>query len=529
MDIFNGWAGGARLQVERFLANRGNIYDQQGRPLADQNGVALPIYLVKNDMGSIEQCISELVEVLNRDYNDLLNQFNRYNFDTLFLAGEIDAETYQTRGQNLETACRPQIGERPTRRYFASAAPHVVGFIGQIPTERSSEFDSLGYPPDALVGISGIESAWERELRGTIGNRLSLFSITDERLRTITEKQAAPGQSVYLTLNRDLQAGIQQALASAYSFAEPTWAFNSPGAAAVVIDVNTGAILAMSSFPSFDPAVFSPDSPYLDPASLIQEYNTDFRRPLLNRATQGRYPLGSVFKLVSSVAGADSGLVPINTLYSCTPVWNGELYGDIQRTNWFKDNDGVLDGQGAIIRSCNPYYWQMGVTLNSTDPFLLPNYARILGFDQLTGLRGVVEDAGVVPDPDFKASQGFTWSQADTSNLIIGQGELAVTPLQVARMVAAIANGGKLFTPYLVERVQLIGEEPSFTATTTFEELPLDPEVLASIRDAMCQVTTTPRGTANFIYQEWYDFHANRVIVCGKTGTAQAGNNQPHA
>jgi penicillin-binding protein 2 len=405
----------------------------------------------------------------------------------------------------------------------------VVGFIGQIPTEQSSEYDSLGYPSDALVGISGIEAAWERELRGTVGNRLSLFSITDERLRTITEKQATPGQSVYLTLNRDLQAGVQQALASAYSFAEPTWARNSPGAAVVVMDVNTGAILAMASYPNFDPAVFSPDSPYLDPASLILEYNTDFRRPLLNRATQGRYPLGSVFKLVSSVAGADSGLVPLDTLYQCTRVWNGEAYGDIQRTNWFQGNDGVLDGQGAIIRSCNPYYWQMGVTLNATDPFLLPNYARMLGFEQASGLRGVAEDPGVVPDPDWKANQGFTWSQADTSNLIIGQGELSVTPLQVARMVGAIANGGRLMTPYLVDRVQLIGEEPSYTATPAFEDLPIDPQVLADIRDAMCQVTTTPRGTANFIYQEWYDFHANRVIVCGKTGTAQAGNNQPHA
>jgi penicillin-binding protein 2 len=529
MDIFDGWAGGARLQVERFLAGRGNIYDRNGRALADQNGVALPIYVVKNDMAGVEQCINELVLVLGREYNDLLTLFNSYNFDTLFLVGEIDPETYRERGGLIEEACHPQIGERPTRRYFASAAPHVIGYVGQIPAEQAAEYDSRGYPADALVGVAGIEQAWERELRGTVGNRLSLFSVTDDRLRVITEKQATPGESVYLTLDRELQAGITEALASAYSFAEPTWGRTSPGAAVVVMDVNTGAILAIASYPSFDPAVFSPDSPYLDPAAVIQEYNTDLRRPLLNRATQGRYPLGSVFKLVSSTAGADSGLVPFDNLNNCTGTWYGEQYGDITRTDWLRTGHGVLDGRGAIIQSCNPYYWQLSVTLNNTDPFLLPNYARMYGFGSRTGLRGVIEDEGTVPDPDWKAQQGFTWAQPDASNLVIGQGELAVTPLQVVRMVAAIANGGKLLTPYLVEKVQLIGEDPSFQATPEFEQLPINPDVLAEIREAMCNVTTTPSGTANFIYQDWYEYQNFAVVVCGKTGTAQAGNNQPHA
>jgi penicillin-binding protein 2 len=144
-------------------------------------------------------------------------------------------------------------------------------------------------------------------------------------------------------------------------------------------------------------------------------------------------------------------------------------------------------------------------------------------------LRGVIEDEGTVPDPDWKAQQGFTWAQPDASNLVIGQGELAVTPLQVARMVAAIANGGKLLTPYLVEKVQLIGEDPTFQATPEFEQLSINPDVLVEIRGAMCNVTTTPSGTANFIYQDWYEYQNFAVVACGKTGTAQAGNNQPHA
>ena len=530
MDIFEGWAGGATLRVERQLASRGNIYDANGRTLADQNGVALPIYLVKNNIGSVDRCIDVLVPLLGQEFDDLEATFNQYNADTLFLIGEIDPETYQTRGTEIDSACRPElIGERPTRRYFASTAPHVIGFVGQIPAAESSEYDSRGYPSDALVGIAGIEQAWERELRGTIGSRLALYSVTEERLRVITETSPTPGESVYLTLDRDLQQGITEALANAYSSAEPTWAQTSPGAAVVIMDVNTGAILAMASYPSFDPAVFSPDSPYLNPAALIEQYNTDLSRPLLNRATQGRYPLGSVFKLVSSVAGADSTLVPLDRLNTCTGTWNGEQYGDITRTDWFREGHGVLDGRGAIINSCNPYYWELSVTMNNADPFLLPNYARAFGFGSATGLRGIVEDTGFIPDPEIRAQSGFTWGQADASNLVIGQGDLAVTPLQVARMLAAIANDGQLLTPYLVDRVQIIGENPSYQSEPSGTQLDLDTTVLAEVRRAMCDVTTTQSGTANFIFGDWYNFQNNIVVACGKTGTAQAGNSEPHA
>ncbi|MFP4320880.1 MAG: penicillin-binding transpeptidase domain-containing protein, partial [Anaerolineales bacterium] len=212
---------------------------------------------------------------------------------------------------------------------------------------------------------------------------------------------------------------------------------------------------------------------------------------------------------------------------SCPRVWNGEIYGDVQRTNWFEGDDGVMDGAGAIIRSCNPYYWQLSVTLNSTDPSLLPDYSQLFGFGSLTGLRGVAEEPGFIPTPETRAQQGFTWGQSDASNLVIGQGDMQVTPLQTARMIAAIANDGQLMTPYLVERVQLIGEDPSYVAEPSGEDLGLNPEVLAGVRQAMCDVTMIPRGTANFAYGQWYEFQNQAVFVCGKTGTAEAGGNAP--
>jgi len=237
-----------------------------------------------------------------------------------------------------------------------------------------------------------------------------------------------------------------------------------------------------------------------------------------------------VFKLVSSIAAADSAVYPFERTNNCTGTWYGEQYGDTTRTDWFREGHGVLDGLGAIINSCNPYYWQLGVALQNADPFLLPNYARMFGFGSRTGLRGIEEDEGLVQDPDYYASLGLTWGQSATSNLVIGQGELAVNPLQVARMVAVIASDGRLYTPYLVDRVQLIGEDPSYVHQPEFADLDLDSEVLADVRQAMCDVTLTPTGTARFIFSEWYTYQNNAVIVCGKTGTAQSGQGtQPHA
>ncbi|NJL93119.1 MAG: hypothetical protein HC915_05030 [Anaerolineae bacterium] len=375
MDIFEGWSTGTRLDVRNTVPTRGNIYDRQGRALADQNGIAVQLYLTRNDIPNEDACINELIRLLGREYDDLRALFELYRLDTLFYAGELDQETYQANERILNGTCRPtRVGQRATRRYFGNAAPHVVGYVQRIPADRVAEFQALGYPPDALVGASGIERTFEDELRGTIGTRLALISATDEEIRVITETQPTPGESVYLTLDRDLQAAIQAALAEAYSLAEPTWGQTSRGAAAVVLDVNTGAVLAMVSYPGFDPAVFNPDNPYFDSASIIQGYNSDRRAPLLNRATQGLYPLGSVFKVASSVAAANSGVVPLETVLPCNAQWFGGQFGDSRefRTNWNPQNEGMIDGKMAIIRSCNPYYWQIGVELERYDPFCCP-------------------------------------------------------------------------------------------------------------------------------------------------------------
>lgn len=530
MDIFEGWSSGARLEVERIMPTRGNIYDRHGKPLAEQNGTALSVYLVRQEIPSEERCIGVLINLLGREYDDIQAQLNQYAPDTLFYVGEADQELMSIHQQTLASFCRPnRIDERSTRRYFGAAAPHVVGYVQQIPADKADEYDERGYPVDALVGVSGIELTYEDTLRGTIGSRLILYSVTDEPIRVLAETPSVPGQDVYLTLDRDLQRATLEAFAEAYSLSQPTWGQTSPGGAAVAIDVRTGAIRAMVSYPSFDPAVFNPDSPYFDPGSVILAYSSDLRRPLLNRATLGSYPLGSVFKLVSSVAAANSGVFPLDTLNVCSGTWYGGSYGDSRelRTDWFPEGHQTQDGRGAIINSCNPYYWQMGVAFNNTDPNLLPTYARMMGLGVRTGITEVQEISGQIPDQEYVTSQGFTWNIAYMLNLVIGQGDTAVNPLQVSRMVASIANDGQLLKPYLVQEIKSGETPPTYQAVPEVAPLALDPAVLAEIRQAMCDVTTV--GTAAYIFTPWYEYQNNAMLVCGKTGTAEAGNNNPHA
>lgn len=528
-DIFVDWTNSSNLQVVNTLPTRGNIYDRNGNILVAQNGVQMQIYVVKQEMPSIDTCIQDLANILRREQDDIRASLDKYTADHVIFIGEMSEETARAEGAILQGSCSADLRPRNTRQYYDRVAPHIVGYIGQIPANETAIYASQGYPADALVGLDGVEKAFESYLAGTIGIRLQIRASNGSLVRVVAERAAQPGQSVYLTIDRDLQLIVQSVLAYSYDNAIPTWATTSPGAAVVIMDVNTGKILAMASYPDFDPAVFNPDTAYFDPQAEIATYNS--RNALLNRATQGAYPLGSVFKVLSMIAGLDSGVWQPYQSITCTGTWYGSSAGDITRYDWFATGHGPLDMHGGLVNSCNPYFWSMSVAMNTADPSLLPNYAKRLGFGTAPALQGLPAAAGFIPSPDSARANGATWSQADATNLVIGQGTMVVTPLQVAQMVTAVANGGTLYEPRIVDRIQLIGSDPVQTFPPTGENLGLDPSVIEQVEQAMCDVTLTTSGTANYIFQDWYDQYNREIIVCGKTGTAQAGGEgvRPHA
>ncbi len=533
MDIFPGWTSSARLRIERVMPQRGNIYDRNGNILVSQNGTVIGIYVIENQMRGIEVCRNELARILRREQDDIQALFDRYLPDSEFLVGEISEDTNAAEFNALNDICRYRPITRTTRQYYGRVAPHLMGYIGQIPAAELANYRAQGYPEDALVGRDGLELAFETQLRGTIGKRLLLESNTGIAIRTIANVDLVAGQSLYLTIDRDLQLGVQGMLAEAYNAAQVTWTPTSAGAAVVVMDVRNGEVLAIASHPDYDPSVFNPDTPIFNVQDIIQGYRDDRRRPLLNRATRGSYPLGSVFKVFTTIAGLDSGYWDADRLVTCTGSWNGDQWGAGQRTDWLLTGHDTLDMRGGLINSCNPYYWTMSVALNSIDPNLLSDYYVEMGFGTNIPFQGVVADTGTIPNPDsVLRTENRQWSYSDAANLVIGQGQMLVNPLQVARSTAMVANGGTLYDPIVVQRIEFLGQAPSFVAVPNGRLVNIGQEALTITQEAMCDVTryTAHKGTAAFIFDDgWYQANGYRVMVCGKTGTAQTGQRQPHA
>ena len=339
-------------------------------------------------------------------------------------------------------------------------------------------------------------------------------------LRELANVRSSPPQSLWLTLNATLQGQIYQILDDAYRTNAEAWGSSSPGASVVVMNVRTGEVLALVSYPSFDNNAFT-TFPIMGRAAAdayVTQVQNDPRRPQLNRPMLGGYPLGSVMKLVTSIAVADSSVYSLNERFTCTGVWNR----DITRYDWRAGGHGTVSLPQAITQSCNPYFYEAGYRLDSQDPFLLPTYAREMGFGTRTGIENLPEAEGLIVDPDWwRENLGAEWNFSESVNMAIGQGYLQVTPLQVVRMVAAIANGGDLLEPHLVGQVGLIGENPSYTAERELtRHVDVRPEVLEVVRGGMCDVTTTAMGTAEFVFR---DSPLQQIGICGKTGTAQTG------
>ncbi len=526
MDIFDGLAAGSRLQVSSRRQPRGTILDRNGLPLVENGGTLTPMYSSQQNMPSVDDCLNLLASVLMRQRYDLAEYFAGYNPETIFYLGSIDTATQTARGQELQDTCAANIISDYAgvlRNYpLGSGAVHLIGYVGQIQPEQLSALTAKGYVAGDLVGQAGIEQAYEEPLAGQSAKVLQIISSSGIVLRELAGREGSDPVSVKLTVDRELQRAAGRALVDAFNYAEPNWA--SPGIATgagiVVIDVNTGGILAMSSYPSYDPHVFNPDSPIENRGILISDYFNDTRQPLRNRPVQEQYFPGSTFKIITLAAALSEGVAPAN--FDCQLTWDGRELGDTSspRFDWrrFEPEEspvsqatGPVTPYQALAASCNPFFYQMGVNLYQKGPSLLTEYARRMGLGVVTGLGATFgEAAGVIPAPSA-VEQGI--------NEAIGQGGMQVTILQMARMTAGVANGGTLYRPYLVQQV---GEETP-TEPLAVADMQLSDEVLNTIRQGMCTVTTVENlGTA------WFVFEETGYTVCGKTGTAQSGRQQPY-
>lgn len=516
--IFDGMTNGAYVRAELNVPNRANIYDSAGNVLADQNGAMVRINVIRDSIPDYPNCLATIATALNQEVTDVQARLEARPSFWVVEMGIIEPATYTRDRAQLEALCAAQFENVPARRYpNGTLAPHILGYVG-FPTEAEiPDLEAAGFNQASIVGRAGIELTWDETLRGQPGGRLVLVTSEGQVIRELTRVAVQPAQSLWLTLDSELQATVERILVETYRQARGGWAENSLGASVVVMDANTGAIRAMVSYPFFDNNAYNtfPTMGREAASRLIERYQSDPAHPEVNRPVQGVYPLGSVMKTVSAAAVADSGVYALDERYTCVGIWNR----DITRYDW-NDGHGTLTLPQSLTHSCNPYYYEVGYQLDQVDPWILPTYATRLGFGGSSGLTDLIEETGFIPDPDWmRTVRGETWTFSESVNMAIGQGFMGVTPLQVARWFAAIANDGDLPRPYLVESTGLLGDSITPAMITELTPTGLRPEVLAMIRQGLCDVTREG-GTADFVFR---NSPLQSIGVCGKTGTAQAG------
>ena len=511
--------GEQRLYMEHRIPARANIYDIDGDALAFQGSI-ITLGVIPGQIEDEESLLNAMSQVLGMTPDDIEFLYAASLPDWYVPIGDITGRTME---QNFNLL-QPYIGrglvteDRLTRLYTESGiAPHIVGYTGYVPAESLDWYKSQGYRGDEQVGLTGIEQWGEKYLSGTRGGVLSIVGLGGEFISTVQDSDPKQSRAVYTTIDDEFQAAVEQALADAIE----THPLAQAGSV-VVLDVNNGAVRAMASYPDYNPNIFDPLR--LEAGNELLRVLNDPGRPLLNRVTQGEYPAGSTFKLVTYAAGVNSGLYTSETRYTSTGSWN-RLGDSFIKYDWQEGGHGTIPLRQALVVSCNSCFYDVGLNLDQLDPFILPTTAREFGFDEPTGIEGLPENGGLIPDPDWKLENvGEGWVPGDSVNMAIGQGFVQVTPLQMARLIAAIANGGTLYKPTIIDRIGAAAGAPEEPWPAEEQgQLNIAPSDLEIMRQSLRDVASGAWGTAA------YQFETLPVPVAGKTGTAETVVDNSHA
>jgi len=500
------------IRMEYDIPIREAIYDRNGDLLAGQTEATAiglyPDYVNLDEDGGLIGLISRLTGIKSTIIRSLIENSLPGSYLPI---GEVES-SQDPRGLGVLSDYGAVASSPYNSRFYPGGgiAPHLVGYVSAIQQDEINEMRRSGYRGDERIGRDGIERWGNSTLAGKIGGTLYVLDKEDKPVSQIGSVASMPGQKIYSTIDRDFQKGVQQAI-------------NGFNGAIVILEKDTGRVLAIASSPKFNSNAYEFENPNWQ--SLLSEISTNPNNPQFNRATLGQYPLGSVFKVITMAAALESGLYKPDTIYECGYIFD-ELPG-FPRYDWTYDrfqNDGRTKPSGSLtlvnglIRSCNPYFWHIGLDLfNQGLTETISDMARGFGLGSPTGIEVVDEEPGKVPDPQ---------SQVDAINSAIGQGDLLVTPLQVANFMAALGNGGTLFRPQAIEKIVSTNDQTTYKFQPEVKgKLPISSTTLKTIQEGMIGVVSSekPEGTAYRV------FNGLDIPVAAKTGTATWGSGLPHS
>ena len=500
---------GSRFHIVENQPSRGNIYDRNGLGLAIE-GLTVTVGVVPEQIQNEATTVVTLSRITSLLPQDIRDKIGRAKPNWFVPLKDVPVEIYQQYASVLESLPGVVLRQSFVRSYSGGPlAAHLVGYVGKIQEDEIESWTQKGYRGDEQIGQAGLERLGEDYLTGRKGGVLTVVDPVGQTVSTIAEQAPHPSRNVYSTIDRTLQAGAQMALGDRIG-------------AVVALVPRSGQILAMVSSPSFDPNQFVGE---MNPATW-QNLLADPHRPLFNRAVQGTYPPASLFKIITTAAALEKGGYVPESPFMCNGIWFG-LGSKWSKTCWLRSGHGAVDLSAGLAASCDVVFYEIGKHLHELEsgPNILSQYSRGFNLGSVTGLEGYGEAAGLVPDAHWKTENVHeSWFPGDTVNMAIGQGYVLVTPLQMAVMIAAVANGGTLYRPQAVLKVGASGEEPeSRYRAQENGRLPVTTENLLSIQRSLLSVTSGPRGTAIEAFAGF------PIPVAGKTGTAEHSEEEPHA
>ncbi len=506
-----------RVREVTVEAPRGRILDRKGRPLVTNRPTkAVLVVPSASEDTTLLNRLSIVLSVPVADIKDKLASVKESALTPRTVAIDVPMSTVAYIEEHPGDFPGVEVRVQAVRQYpQGKLAAHVLGYAGEAnDSELSAEGSTL--VPGDIVGKAGAEAQFENVLQGDRGRRVLEVDARGTPHRVIEEIDPVPGRDVRLTIDSKVQKVTEAALAQAMDDARNDGFPKARAGAAVAIDVETGEIISMASLPTYDPKIFLggvSEKVWAD----LNEKKSDF--PLTNRVIQAQYPAASTFKAMTGLAGLEEGVITPSSTFICAGRWIG-MGKQWPKSCWNHAGHGAESFAEAVSDSCDVYFYNVGYKFYKMDGEKLQGFARTFGFGADSGVDLPGEASGRVPDAKWKADYNENypemqqWLPGDTVNLAIGQGDLLVTPLQIADAYAGIANGGDVMKPHVLKQVlgpngkAVIKAKPEVAFATKTSK-----RNLASMRSSLVRVTQT--GTAAGVFRTF------PITVAGKTGTAE--------
>ncbi len=488
-----------RLRLVNLEGPRGKIEDRNGRVIASSRLSFNCTAVLRERPSRIRKSFERLSAILDVDVETLEERYRRKKagaYQSVVLAEDIPLDKAVAIEEQLNVLPGLMIETRPLRTYpYAEATAHLTGYIGPQTQEESDELEIHGYRPSDWVGREGLEKSYESYLRGHSGGLQLEVDSRGQYLKVLGVKEPKEGRDLRLSIDAPLQDFAYRQLQGKHG-------------SVAVMDLSTGGLLALANGPSFDPNLFSTARGRRD----VGKYLNDKTTPMINRALQGQYPPGSIFKIVTALAALEPKKINLNSTFHCPgfAIVGGKRFGC-----WKEGGHGTQNLYEAYAHSCDVFFYRTGF---AAGPDAISQKSVEMGFSAVTGIDIPGERRGHVPSREWKKRRLHAgWYDGDTFNFSIGQGYLLVTPLQALVMAATIGTDGQKIKPHLVEKIDGVtvaeGHRTSFVVT---------PKYLAAVKKGLEEVVNSQTGTGRLA-------RIPGVRVAGKTGTAETHKDQTHA